>query len=73
MATAAVSGVFDAINSDTTGVKARVRTDIWEHEGILGEYWSKGMIAIGSQQQRDLVDECSMLTGLTHVQIKVLV
>lgn len=49
----------------------RIRTDIWEYEGVLQEYWSKGMIATGSPEQKALVNECTLLTGLNYVQIKV--
>ena len=53
--------------SDTS----RNRTNIWEFEGTMLEYWSKGMIGVGSSEQKSLVAECGLMTGLTYAQIKV--
>jgi len=55
----------------TCFVFIRIRSDVWEQEGTLLEYWSKGMIAVGSSEQKLLVTECGLLTGLSYTQIKV--
>jgi len=52
-------------------VVSEVLSGIWEHKRTLIEYWEKGMIGVGTSEQKGLVAECGSHTGLTYTQIKV--
>jgi hypothetical protein len=42
-----------------------------DHQGVLEEYWAKGLIGTATCEQKLLATELSTKTGLTLTQIKV--
>ena len=48
------------------------RANIWQHEPVLVDHWSRGMIGVMTEEQKSLAHSCAAVTGLTFKQIKVI-